>query len=248
MLADPVEKAMTQSCTVAVMQPYLFPYFPYFQLVRSANYFIILDTVKYRRRGYINRNMLLIKGEQIQFTFPVAKQSRNSLIKDVRLGEPAQHHTKKLLVTLDQAYGASQNWQRCSKEVANILDRATGGISLVELAVSGLKFVTSYLGISTQFKLASDLSARKPGSTASDYIMALVHELGGDRYINSIGGQSLYSGEEFEAAGIELRYLKSDCIAEPESSVSGCSILTDLAECSRDELAAALPHYSLVTG
>ncbi len=42
----------------AVMQPYLFPYIGYFQLVAAADEFIFYDDVQYINEGWINRNRL----------------------------------------------------------------------------------------------------------------------------------------------------------------------------------------------
>ena len=35
---------------IAIMQPYLFPYYGYFQLINSVDEFIIYDNVSYRKR------------------------------------------------------------------------------------------------------------------------------------------------------------------------------------------------------
>lgn len=45
---------------IAIMQPYLFPYIGYWQLVNAAEKFIIFDDVNYINKGYINRNNILV--------------------------------------------------------------------------------------------------------------------------------------------------------------------------------------------
>ena len=44
---------------LAVMQPYLFPYISYFQLIYAADLFLVYDDVAYIKQGYINRNSIL---------------------------------------------------------------------------------------------------------------------------------------------------------------------------------------------
>jgi hypothetical protein len=44
---------------VAIMQPYLFPYLGYFQLIRSADVFVVYDDVNYIKGGWINRNFII---------------------------------------------------------------------------------------------------------------------------------------------------------------------------------------------
>ena len=46
---------------VAIMQPYFFPYIGYFQLVAAVNKFVIYDDVNFIKRGWINRNNVLIE-------------------------------------------------------------------------------------------------------------------------------------------------------------------------------------------
>lgn len=43
----------------AIMQPYLFPYLGYFQLIRSVDTFVVYDDVQYIKGGRINRNHIL---------------------------------------------------------------------------------------------------------------------------------------------------------------------------------------------
>ena len=56
---------------IAIMQPYLFPYYGYFQLINSVDEFIIYDNVSYRKRSWINRNRITLKDEIYCFTIPI---------------------------------------------------------------------------------------------------------------------------------------------------------------------------------
>jgi hypothetical protein len=45
----------------AIMQPYIFPYIGYYQLVNAVDNFVILDDVNFITRSWINRNNIFIK-------------------------------------------------------------------------------------------------------------------------------------------------------------------------------------------
>ena len=45
--------------------------------------------------------------------------------------------------------------------------------------------------------------------TGEKRVIAIVKELGGDHYINSIGGRELYSKERFSEKGIKLSFINS---------------------------------------
>ena len=52
---------------VGVMQPYLFPYLGYYQLVNHCDKFVFYDDVNFITRGYINRNNILSQGKACYF-------------------------------------------------------------------------------------------------------------------------------------------------------------------------------------
>ncbi len=66
---------MTVNKKVAIMQPYLFPYIGYFQLINSVDEFVIYDNIKYTKKGWINRNRILVKGKDQLITATLKKDS-----------------------------------------------------------------------------------------------------------------------------------------------------------------------------
>ena len=67
---------------IRIMQPYFMPYIGYFQLMNSVDKFIFLDNVNFIKRGWINRNQILVNGQAHLFTIPLQKASQNILIID----------------------------------------------------------------------------------------------------------------------------------------------------------------------
>ena len=45
--------------SIAVMQPYIFPYLGYFQLINAVDEFVFYDDVNFIKQGWINRNQIL---------------------------------------------------------------------------------------------------------------------------------------------------------------------------------------------
>ena len=72
--------------TVAIMQPYFFPYLGYWQLVESADTFVIYDDGHYRPRGFINRNSILIDGLPHLLTLSLVAKSCHKLINEIEVG------------------------------------------------------------------------------------------------------------------------------------------------------------------
>ncbi|MFM1836501.1 MAG: hypothetical protein RJA04_1189, partial [Bacteroidota bacterium] len=71
--------------SVAIMQPYFFPYLGYFQLVQAVDDFVFYDDVMFIKKGWINRNRILLQGREFLFTIPLEKQSQNKTIRESRV-------------------------------------------------------------------------------------------------------------------------------------------------------------------
>ena len=74
---------MVSVLTIAIMQPYLFPYLGYFQLINSVDLFVIYDDVQYIKGGWINRNRILLEDRDHLFTFPKKGVPRRSNIRAI---------------------------------------------------------------------------------------------------------------------------------------------------------------------
>ena len=68
--------------TLGIIQPYLFPYIGYFQLMTAADKMLWFDDVNYIKRGWINRNRILVNGKEFLFTVPIDSASSLRSIKD----------------------------------------------------------------------------------------------------------------------------------------------------------------------
>ena len=65
--------------TLAVMQPYFLPYIGYFQLIKAVDKFVVYDDVNFIKRGWINRNNILVNGKAQLFTISLNRASQNRL-------------------------------------------------------------------------------------------------------------------------------------------------------------------------
>ncbi|MCE7064435.1 WbqC family protein [Dyadobacter sp. CY326] len=191
--------------TIAIMQPYIFPYIGYFQLINAVDKFIIYDDVNFINKGWINRNNLLVSGQAHLFTIPLKDASQNKLINEVQLlkGEPWQ---KKFLKTLQQSYQKAPYYQKVFvliEEIVN-LDVET----IYELTFEALVRTCNYMEIKTEI-VASSSIYQNTHLKGPDRILDICKQKGADHYINPIGGMELYDKGKFEKEGIKLNFIKS---------------------------------------
>ena len=85
------------------MQPYIFPYIGYFQLINAVDTFVFYDDVNFIKRGWINRNKILVNGEESLITFPCIKASQNKEIREIEI-DLSDKQYKKILKTISFTY------------------------------------------------------------------------------------------------------------------------------------------------
>src|SRR5207253_1025450 len=90
--------------TVGIMQPYLFPYLGYFQLIRESDVFVWLDDVQYTKKGWINRNRILLGGNAHEFVFSVRKGAQKLSINERWYSQSFPDEVGTFLKTLHMAY------------------------------------------------------------------------------------------------------------------------------------------------
>lgn len=186
------------------MQPYLFPYIGYFQLINSVDKFVIYKDVAFIKQGWINRNNILSAGKTSLFTVPLQDASSYKLIKDTRVNDDSFPKWKeKFYRTLEVNYAKAPYFSEIFALVKNVLDKETNSIS--ELAEESVISVCSYLGMKTNF---SDSANYQNGNLkGKDRVIDICKKENADIYINAIGGKELYSKDEFKENNIELFFL-----------------------------------------
>ena len=71
---------------VAIHQPEHFPYLGFFEKMKQADLFVILDDVQYKKNNWQNRNKFLNKNNVEEFfSVQVEKEATKKLIKDVNV-------------------------------------------------------------------------------------------------------------------------------------------------------------------
>ncbi|WP_426076591.1 WbqC family protein [Janthinobacterium sp. PSPC3-1] len=189
---------------LAIMQPYFFPYIGYFQLLAAVDVFVLYDNIQYTKKGWINRNRVLLNGHDSVFSLPL-KKDRDGL--DVRERElAADFKPQKLLAQLRGAYQKAPHFEQTMLLVETILLRDRK--NLFSFLHHSLACIAAHLGIATQIRISSEI-AIDHALTSQDKVLALCKELGASTYVNAAGGQALYSKTAFQEQGIVLRFLQA---------------------------------------
>jgi len=239
-------KSFSEMKTAAVMQPYVFPYLGYFQLIAASDVFIFYDDVNFIKQGWINRNRILVQGKETMITFPCKKISSFSKINEVELLANDKPF-RKILKSIEQSYSKSSQFQQVYPVIEEIFNHR--GNTIADFAMSSITTIARFLGMNQKFLVSSrDFSSYEHFDRA-DRLIAMCQSLDCNRYINSIGGQDLYDRSYFKQSGIELQFLKPELKPYFQLNRSdfapGMSIIDVLMNCSVKEVNKMLGGYEL---
>lgn len=230
--------------TVAVMQPYLFPYVGYFQLIRAADVFVFYDDVDFIKQGWINRNRILINGNDHLFTVPCHNVSSNETIRDVIVHE--NWRNDKLLKKIRLAYANADAFDTAFPVIREVILQDWKYISA--FAQESAKRVASYLDIDIDFYQSSDLPA-DPSLERADRLIELTKHFGAASYINMEGGKELYNKPYFSERGIELHFLEPQLPEYNQYNANtfhpGLSIIDVMMNVSKEDIQPMLSSYQL---
>ena len=190
---------------LAIMQPYLFPYIGYFQLLNAVDRFVLFDDVAYINRGWINRNRILVNGQAHLFTVPLHNASQNVLIKDLELAVDDKWRAK-FLRTLDLAYRRAPHYAPTMEIVTAVVNLRTS--HLRDWLLVSLQRIHAYLEIPTRLIESSESCANRQ-LRGQERILDICRQEHADHYLNPIGGTDLYDHAAFAANGVRLSFVKA---------------------------------------
>ena len=229
---------------IAVMQPYIYPYLGYFQLIYAVDKFIIYDDVNYIKGGWINRNNLLINNKANLFTLPLQHASPNKKINEIHLVNDNRWKTK-LSLTIERNYKKAPSFHKVFPEIKAGLTTEENNIALFNY--NQLKVVCKYLEIDTEI-IPSSVIYSNQHLKGQFRIIDICMQEKATTYINAIGGMNLYDKDEFSKNDIRLQFPKMMDIKYDQGLndfIPSLSIIDTMMYCSVDEIKQMLQQFSL---
>ncbi len=228
------------------MQPYFFPYIGYFQLINSVDEFIIYDNIEYTRKGWINRNRILVNGKDSIITLPLKKDSDFLKVSEREVSKTWNEDRIKLLNRIKSSYIKSPFFNDVFPIIKScILNSKT---NLFDFIHDSLLEINKYLDIKTKIIISSTLDIDH-NLKSKNKVIEICKNRKADIYINAIGGVNLYDKGEFKSNGIELNFIKSNYISYNQFEkefVPWLSIIDVLMFNSKNEIKSFIKNYTLI--
>ena len=228
--------------SAAIMQPYLFPWIGYFQLIYQSDIFVLYDDACFIKQGYINRNSILSAGQELRFTLPVHGASSFKRIAELSFDSQAG----KLIKTISQSYSKAPYFHTVMPLVEAVLCNENRDIT-----TCCQKAIESILGYLRQEReiIRSSMLVYDRDEDAQNKVIGICKALDASIYVNSTGGRHLYAAEDFAAQGIKLRFLEARNTVYAQGQhefFPYLSIIDVLMHCTPEEVNRAFKNYSYV--
>jgi hypothetical protein len=231
------------SKTLAVMQPYFFPYIGYFQLLNLADTFVFYDDVTYIKQGWISRNRLLVEGHPHLFSVPLRNASSNVLIADLLVAPEVGRWLSKFERLLTLNYRKAPFFDAVMEIV--LASCLSGSDRFMDWLVASHCLIVQYLSIETRLILSSSSYGNRH-LNREERLIDICKRESCDTYVNPAGGRALYAASNFAKEGIKLCFLEPKNVTYSQFSgapVSGLSIIDVLMFNSASETRSLLESY-----
>ncbi len=193
---------------IGIMQPYIFPYIGYYQLINCVDKFVFYDDVSFIKSKWINSNYILVNGMPYRFTIPLSKASSNKLILDTFVHEQKfAYWREKFIKTIFMNYKFSPYRYQVINLISNTFSSDYGSIS--KFCSASISNVMYYLDLNIDNLQLSSLLGGKDLSRV-DRLIYITKKLGGDTYVNNNSGRNLYSEEIFKEKEVCLLFFEAN--------------------------------------
>ncbi|MDF3130395.1 WbqC family protein [Kiritimatiellaeota bacterium B1221] len=231
----------------AVMQPYFFPYIGYFQLIQAVDKFVIYDNIEFTKKGWMNRNRILVNGIPQYFTVNVEKGSDYAMVNERNVSNVFVKEHKKILAKIEGNYRKSSYFDETFPVIKECV--VCKEINLFEYINYSIRKIVEHLEIKTELIISSTLSIDHSLKNKHK-LWAISKSLNIKKYINPLGGKDLYEKNEFLEHGVDLMFHQAKLSEYPQigsvSFIPALSIIDVLMNLGKEGTKAYLEDYHLL--
>lgn len=182
---------------LAIHQPQFMPWVGYFHKMASADHFVLLDNVQFKKNEWQHRNRIRTHNGWQWLSVPTGYRYPQAINEvSVNLGIPWR---EKHLKSLDINYGRAPFYAEYRKSLAEFYAQNWPTIDLWNNA--SVRLCAEWFGITVPVSLASQLSGE---GTSTARLVSICRELGADTYLAGSGGHDYMDLALFDNAGIRV--------------------------------------------
>jgi len=228
------------------MQPYLFPYIGYWQLINAIDTFVIYDNIQFSKKGWFHRNNFLMNGKKTLFTIPLKKDSDSLDVVDRFISDDSEKQINKIIAQIKNSYREAPYYKDIFPLIEALFLYQEKNLFLY-ISYS-IEMICDYLDIDTHIVRSSTIDIDHNLKSQAK-VIAINKRLNSTKYINPIGGTKLYDVESFNKEAIKLQFLESKVPKYrqfDDDFVPYLSIIDIMMFNSKEEVKYMLEQYKLL--
>lgn len=226
---------------IAIMQPYIFPYIGYFNLIYESDIFVLYNDVQYIERGWINRNRVISREGAHEFTIPLQKSSSSKLISDIYLADKTLWQDK-FLKMVEMTYKKAPYFLPAFSLINEIFSKDEEKID--GLIYNSIVSIFKYLGVDKKIILSTEIDYDR-GVDKVEKIISIANQLSANTILFPTGSVELYSQKMFP--NFKTDVIKPELLPykqfKKDQFTSGLSIIDLLMFNSKENLINHFSHY-----
>lgn len=234
---------------VGIMQPYFLPYLGYFSLIHATDKWVVFDDVQFIRHGWIERNRVLNSQKELSYIkVPLNKHSRGVFIKDLTINNNLDWK-KKIFDQLTSYKNKAPYYYETLELLKEVFNENFESISTLNIHL--LRAVCKHVGIPFNYLVFSEmnLNLRDDVKHPGQWALQITKAIGGNVYINPVGGKDLFLESEFIQSNIKLLFCQNNLVRYEQNNLefkAGLSIIDALMFNSRSEVLELIKKYKLL--
>jgi hypothetical protein len=184
-----------------IMQPTYLPWMGYFDLMDTADVFVILDTVQFEKQAWQQRNRIKTAENQAKWLTVPVMQDLGQKVNEVQISVTSPW-CRKHWGTIEQYYKDALYWKQYRDGLSVLYTRP--GEYLAAFNVAAISFLKEQFGIKTKLLRASEIpvSGEKVGLLTN-----ICHYLHADVYLSPArAADYIEQDNTFAEKGIRLLY------------------------------------------
>jgi hypothetical protein len=188
--------------SVAIVQSCYIPWKGYFDLIRAADEFILLDDVQFTKRDWRSRNRIKTKDGLCWLTVPVHTKGRfQQRIMDTTISDPewSERHWQ----TIHSAYARTPFFDAYAPRVRQAYEDLTSD-RLSDVNRSLIDCVCQMLGITTPIRWSSEYHPREG---RNERLIDLCLKSGATDYLSGPSAQGYVDEAAFANAGVAVHFV-----------------------------------------
>lgn len=194
--------------TVVITQSNYLPWRGYFDLLRSADEVILLDSVQYTRRDWRNRNRIKTEAGCAWLTVPVeVKGKYHQAIDETIVSDPGWARTHRRAI--EHAYRRAPHYDAVAGWLGELLEGVADEPRLSRINETLLRAICARLGLTTPFRRCTDLLDRDAmrEMDPTERLARLAEAAAADRYLSGPAAKAYLDPAAFADRGIAVDWM-----------------------------------------